>query len=54
MMKLMFSEYLKYVAARMRIRFDPASDVRAARAVAETALVQMPSDRARSAGRYRG
>ena len=25
MMKLMLSEYLKYVAARMRIRFDPAS-----------------------------
>ena len=25
MMKLMLSEYLKYVAARMRIRFDPAA-----------------------------
>jgi uncharacterized SAM-binding protein YcdF (DUF218 family) len=29
-MKLMFSEYLKYVVARMRIRFDPASGVSAA------------------------
>src|SRR5580692_2313965 len=27
-MKLMFSEYLKYVAARMRIRFDPAATAR--------------------------
>jgi uncharacterized SAM-binding protein YcdF (DUF218 family) len=33
-MKLMFSEYLKYVVARMRIRFDPDAGVRAARAAA--------------------
>jgi uncharacterized SAM-binding protein YcdF (DUF218 family) len=44
-MKLMFSEYLKYMAARMRIRFDPASPVRAARAAAETALAQAPWSR---------
>ena len=33
MMKLMLSEYLKYVAARMRIRFDPASAASARAAV---------------------
>ena len=29
-MKLMLSEYLKYVAARMRIRLDPAATARTA------------------------
>jgi uncharacterized SAM-binding protein YcdF (DUF218 family) len=42
-MKLMFSEYLKYVVARMRIRFDPASGVRAASTVAATECVQSAS-----------
>jgi uncharacterized SAM-binding protein YcdF (DUF218 family) len=32
MMKLMLSEYLKYMVARMRIRFDPAAAARAAAA----------------------
>jgi len=31
-MKLMFSEYLKYVVAQMRIRLDPAAVARAAAA----------------------
>jgi uncharacterized SAM-binding protein YcdF (DUF218 family) len=43
-MKLMLSEYLKYVAARMRIRFDPASAARAA-AAAQTGLAQASSSR---------
>jgi len=36
MMKLMLSEYLKYVAARMRIRFDPPATARAAEALQTT------------------
>src|SRR6202035_6017971 len=35
-MKLMFSEYLKYVAAKMPIRLDPASAARTAEAAPET------------------
>jgi uncharacterized SAM-binding protein YcdF (DUF218 family) len=42
-MKLMFSEYLKYVMARMRMRIDPDAGIRAARAAAEPDLVQSPS-----------
>jgi uncharacterized SAM-binding protein YcdF (DUF218 family) len=38
-MKLMFSEYLKYMMARMRIRLDPDAGVRAARAAAETGSI---------------
>jgi uncharacterized SAM-binding protein YcdF (DUF218 family) len=50
-MKLILSEYLKYVAAQMRIRFDPASRVRAAEAAGaaeaavQTVLAQPPSSR---------
>jgi uncharacterized SAM-binding protein YcdF (DUF218 family) len=40
MMKLMLSEYLKYVVARMRIRFDPASTARAAAAAPPAGLAQ--------------
>jgi uncharacterized SAM-binding protein YcdF (DUF218 family) len=51
-MKLMFSEYLKYVVARMRIRFDPASTARAqAGAAPQTVLAQPPSSRRKSKNR---
>ena len=53
-MKLMFSEYLKYMVARVRIRFDPASPVRSARtalALATSALVPAPSSRRYAEGR---
>jgi uncharacterized SAM-binding protein YcdF (DUF218 family) len=53
-MKLMFSEYLKYVMARMRMRLDPDAGVRAARAAAEPALVQSLAPCARSASRHLG
>jgi uncharacterized SAM-binding protein YcdF (DUF218 family) len=47
-MKLMFSEYLKYVAARMRIRLDPASAAGAAGAAPESGLAQASSSRRNS------
>jgi uncharacterized SAM-binding protein YcdF (DUF218 family) len=48
-MKLMFSEYLKYVVARMRIRFDPAGAARAQGGAAmPTALARAYSSRYRS------
>jgi uncharacterized SAM-binding protein YcdF (DUF218 family) len=40
-MKLMFSEYLKYVVARMRMRFDPAAGVRTEAAAAATGLARI-------------
>jgi uncharacterized SAM-binding protein YcdF (DUF218 family) len=39
-MKLMMSEYLKFVVAKMRIRFDPASVAGAAGVAAETDLAR--------------
>jgi uncharacterized SAM-binding protein YcdF (DUF218 family) len=39
-MKLMLSEYLKYVVARMRIRLDPPAAARAAAAVPQAELMQ--------------
>lgn len=46
MMRLVLSEYLKYVAAQMRIRLDPAAGARAVRAEAPSVLAQSPaSDR---------
>jgi uncharacterized SAM-binding protein YcdF (DUF218 family) len=52
-MKLMFSEYLKYVVARMRIRLDPAAAAgaaaaRAAAAALETELARASSSRRKS------
>jgi uncharacterized SAM-binding protein YcdF (DUF218 family) len=47
--KLMFSEYLKYVVARMRIRFDPAAAARTeAAATAPTGLAHAYSSRPKS------
>jgi uncharacterized SAM-binding protein YcdF (DUF218 family) len=44
--KLMFSEYLKYVVARMRIRFDPGATARTeAAAAAPTGLARAYSSR---------
>ncbi|HEY6257156.1 MAG TPA: YdcF family protein [Xanthobacteraceae bacterium] len=45
MMKLVLSEYLKYVAAQMRIRFDPAAGAGAARGAAPGGLAQSSSSR---------
>jgi uncharacterized SAM-binding protein YcdF (DUF218 family) len=50
-MKLMFSEYLKYVVAQMRIRFDPGSRVRSAEAAAPIVLAQSPWSRRYAEGR---
>jgi uncharacterized SAM-binding protein YcdF (DUF218 family) len=47
-MKLMFSEYLKYVVARMRIRLDPAFAAGAAAAAPATGLAQASSSRRES------
>jgi uncharacterized SAM-binding protein YcdF (DUF218 family) len=47
-MKLMFSEYLKYVVARMRIRLDPAAAAGAAAAAPETELARASSSRRKS------
>jgi uncharacterized SAM-binding protein YcdF (DUF218 family) len=44
-MKLMMSEYLKFVVAKMRIRFDPASVAGAAGAAPETDLAQSSPSR---------
>jgi uncharacterized SAM-binding protein YcdF (DUF218 family) len=51
-MKLMFSEYLKYVVARMRIRFDPAATARTqAAAAARAGLARADSSRPKSESR---
>ena len=47
-MKLMFSEYLKYVVARMRIRFNPASAAGAVAAAPQTELARASSSRSKS------
>ena len=47
-MKLMFSEYLKYVVARMRIRLDPAFAAGAAAAAPATGVAQASSSRRES------
>jgi uncharacterized SAM-binding protein YcdF (DUF218 family) len=44
-MKLMLSEYLKYVAAQMRIRLDPPNTARAATAVPQARIAQASSSR---------
>jgi uncharacterized SAM-binding protein YcdF (DUF218 family) len=50
--KLMFSEYLKYVVARMRIRFDPAASVRTeAAAAAPSGLARAGSSHPKSESR---
>jgi uncharacterized SAM-binding protein YcdF (DUF218 family) len=45
MMRLVLSEYLKYVAAQVRIRLDPAAGMRAAGADASGDLAQSSSSR---------
>ena len=47
-MKLMLSEYLKYVVARMRIRLDPAPAAGAAAAAPETELARASPSRRKS------
>src|SRR5882757_4802564 len=47
-MKLMFSEYLKYMVARMRIRLDPAAAAGAAAAAPETELARASPSRRKS------
>jgi uncharacterized SAM-binding protein YcdF (DUF218 family) len=47
-MKLMLSEYLKYVVARMRIRLDPAAAAGAAAAAPETELARTSPSRRKS------
>jgi uncharacterized SAM-binding protein YcdF (DUF218 family) len=47
-MKLMLSEYLKYVVARMRIRLDPAAAAGAATTASETELARASSSRRKS------
>jgi uncharacterized SAM-binding protein YcdF (DUF218 family) len=47
-MKLMLSEYLKYVVARMRIRLDPAAAAGAAAAAPETELARASPSRRKS------
>lgn len=48
-MKLMLSEYLKYVVAQMRIRLDPASAAGSAAAAPDTGLARASSSRSKSA-----
>jgi uncharacterized SAM-binding protein YcdF (DUF218 family) len=50
-MKLMMSEYLKFVVAKMRIRFDPASVAGAAGAAPETDLARSSPSRRQSESR---
>jgi uncharacterized SAM-binding protein YcdF (DUF218 family) len=47
-MKLMLSEYLKYVVAKVRIRLDPPAAAGAAGAMPETELAQASSSRRKS------
>jgi hypothetical protein len=47
-MKLMLSEYLKYVVAKMRIRLDPPAAAGAAAAMPQTELAQASSSRRKS------